>query len=200
MRLIGDSMGQHKKDKNIGSNIVSYPASPLVYEVAQKEYESELNRSSKLDNKLGIALAFFGAFSIYITKFFNFSFLLNTDSIPKSCLYNNFKFITITSQVIVIIAYVITLILLLLTVKNTKYLHFDCKYFIGDDQLYKSDNVSTLETKVAMRYIGATMMNTKTNDTKAKNFNRAILSLGVLIIVCIISEVLRINFFNLEAG
>lgn len=193
-------MGQHRKKKNIQANTISYPVSPLVYEVAQKEYEAELDRSSKLDNKVGITLTFFGVFSIYITKFFNFSFLVNAESIPKSCLYNNLKFFTIGSQVVVIIAYVVTLILLLLTAKATKYLHFDCRYFVADDQLYKSDNISALETKVAMRYIGATMKNTTTNDAKAKNFNRAILALGILIIVCIISEVLRINFFNLEAG
>lgn len=193
-------MSQHRKKKNIQANTIFYPVSPLVYEVAQKEYEAELDRSSKLDNKVGITLTFFGVFSIYITKFFNFSFLLNDEFIPKSCLYNNLKIITIVSQVTVIIAYVVTLILLLLTARATNYLHFDCKYFVGDDQLYKSDNVSSLETKVAMRYIGATMKNTNTNDVKAKNFNRAILALGILIIVCIISEVLRINFFNLEAG
>ena len=43
-------MGQHRKKKNIQANTISYPVSPLVYEVAQKEYEAAVELGKKMED------------------------------------------------------------------------------------------------------------------------------------------------------
>lgn len=187
-----------KENKSIKNQVtpISYPVSSLIYEVSQKEYEAELERSSKLDNKVGITLAFLGVFSTYIIKFFDFSVIVKAQTVPCSYLHI-LKITCIILQILIIIAYAVTIGLLLYTARATNYLHFDCEYFIDKKQLYLSTDMSSLEIKVAMRYMGAIIKNNETNDSRAKRFNRAVIMLGILILLCIIAETLQINFFKL---
>ena len=193
--MVGLKMNKkNNKSQHFASD--SYPAAPVVYEVTQKEYEAELERSSKLDNKIGITLAVFGVFSLYAVNFFNISAICDIVSTPDTA-FANIKCLCIALQVLIIILYLISIVLLLFTAKATKYYHFNCDYFIDTEQRFRATDMSNLETKIAIRYIGATIKNTETNDQRAKQYNAGSLCLGMLLVLCIIVELLRINYLGL---
>lgn len=185
-------MSHKKKTNSQPPDVKSYPVAFVVYDVAQKEYEAELGRSSKVDNKIGITLAFLGAFSLYVVKFFNVKEVCELEKVSVYAIN-----ICVFIQICIVLTYILTITLLLLTAKATKYLHFDCNYFVDDSQRFRGENVSNLQTKVAFRYIGATIENTETNDKRAKLYNRGALALGILLVLCILAELLRINCLGL---
>lgn len=191
-----DKMDRKKKNKDSTVIPKSYPVAPLVYEASQEEYNDELNRGSKFDNKIGMTLAFVGAFSLYIVRFFNFSSVWGIDS-GTSVLLRKAKVSCIILQFLIILAYILTVIFLLKAAKATKYYHFDCQYFINDKQYFRSKDITGLQTKVAARYIGATIENTKTNNKRAYDYNLGVLFLTILVPLCVAAELIRVNFLKL---
>ncbi|MEG1317331.1 MAG: hypothetical protein RSC86_08140, partial [Oscillospiraceae bacterium] len=65
-------------------NQKAYASAQLCFNIIKTEYDYELNRMSKLDNKINITLTFCGVLFLYVIKFFDIVQVLNRESVFNS--------------------------------------------------------------------------------------------------------------------
>lgn len=173
-----------------------YPAADINFSVIQKEYEYELNRSVKLDNKINMTITICGVLFIFIFKFLNFKEIFNSfnDSLAPNVLYF-IQSICAFGNIIVFSLFVYCVIKLILLLKSKGYYHFNCDDIFDNDLM--SECKENCEYFIAVKYWSATYQNNITNEKRSKDYNKILWSLCAMLLFCIITIFIKINILGL---
>ncbi|MDV7526354.1 hypothetical protein R4527_01870 [Acinetobacter baumannii] len=155
----------------------------LLYEVAKYEYESEINRTSKLDEKVNKILTFESLIIVAFTALVTNSNII--DLLKAKYSFNIILSYSLVGMFIITISISLYILIQCLALRNIKKLHVSQEMSMKVGVL---DNVSAY-IEVVKNYSDITINNQKSNDIKAeklfKNHNLLFISLFIIVLyVC----------------
>jgi hypothetical protein len=178
-------------------SIQSYQSANIVYETIQKEYESELNRSTKLDNKINIAVTLCGVLFIFILRFTNFLAIVNATSQNSMSGYtlHDIKVVCIIGNIAIIVLFVYIVISLIKLLGTRGFLHISGDELF-DKQIYELTQEQA-QIFISARWLAASAKNNETNEARSKKYDKTIRALIIMISICVAMEIIKCNFLGL---
>lgn len=174
----------------------NYPSADVSFDVVQREYEQELNRSLKLDNKINITLTFCGVVFLFVIKYLDFTSIFEASAVAmNTCQMCFIKAIVAFIQVAVIVLFLYAIIKLISLLHPKGYLHFNCDEIF--DKKLMIENEENSKFYILTRYWAATVKNNETNEQRSEIYNKAITSLKTMVILCVVAEFIKMNFLGL---
>lgn len=165
-----------------------YASANLCFDIMKTEYDYELNRSSKLDNKINITLTLCGVLFLYIMKFFNIIGVLNKESVFNSQNVTTFFVIVSALIYIAIIVFYLKAILKLIALLNPlNYLHINCDEIFDKALISEPDDITAYY--ISTKYLAATAKNAETNNSRSKDYAKVVIFLKIMLIFCFIAEI-----------
>lgn len=174
----------------------NYPSSEAAFKIIQNEYEYELNRSTKLDNKISITLTFCGVLFLFILRYLDIWSLI--EIIQNSSTGRGLPLTSVAciiGQVVIVVLFLRAILKLFFLLKTSTYLHVNCDV-IFDKNLAK-ESPEVLQMYMAAKYLAATNENNKTNENRSSQYASALPNLVGVIIACTVVELLKINILGL---
>lgn len=175
---------------------VKYPGAESCYEIVRFEYESELGRNSKLDNKISITLTFCGIFFLFLVKYINLLELFDVDI--KTLNERLLCFIVTLCaifQILIIILFICTVWKLVNLLKTREYKQFDSTVLVSEKMVKKNKDI--VQYYVLSKYIQIININNRINEERINDYNKVNKFLIVIVVLLVLVEILRINFLGL---
>lgn len=156
----------------------------LLYEVSKYEYESELSRSSRLDEKVNKILTFESVIIVAFTTLVTNSSII--EFLNQKIFFNFYLSYGLAITFFVIISISLYILIQCLALRNIEKLHVDQSMSL---RIGKLDVVSAY-IEVVKNYSEITIRNQKSNDAKAEKLfkNHNLLFLALLIIALYMSS------------
>lgn len=172
-----------------------YKGIEACYDITKTEYERELNRNEKLDNKINITLTFCGVIFLYCLKFLNFMAVFENEIRIVNLEFTIFlKLVYAFVNCSICYKFGKALYTLYKTIKLKNYGHLDT------NDIFK-EQLAELEDDQTKCYLVSVMnkainINYEYNQQRASEYNIAVENIKCTIILIIVSEFLKLNFFD----
>lgn len=174
----------------------TYPSAEIAINVAKLEYEYELNRSIKLDNKINITITFCGVIFLFIIKYLDLTAIINASSSwIDCCLFCLIKIFCCIGYILAVFYFLHAVIKLINLLKTSTYLHFNCDEIFNLKLIEEKEDVTNYY--ISTQYLAATSKNNETNEIRSNEYNKVIHSLIMLLLISIIVEAIKYNFLGL---
>lgn len=178
------------------NNQIEYPSAEISFNVVQQEYQYELNRSIKLDNKINMTITFCGVIFLFIIKYLDLTSIFNAlNKQTHECALCFIKMICCTGQIAAVGLFIYSIITLIKLLKNRGYLHFNCDEIFDNGLMKEKDEITRYY--ISTKYLAATSFNNMTNEKRSKEYDKVVFSLIMLLIICIVVETLKCNFLGI---
>lgn len=173
-----------------------YPSSSITFSVIQREYEYELNRSIKLDNKINMTITICSVLFLFIFRFLNFKELFGATNnfINDSAMYF-IKTICAFCYIGVFTMFIYCIIRLILLLRTKGYYHYNCNEIFDKNLNFEPKEIT--EVYIATKYWSSTCINNKTNEKRSKDYNHVLWVLCAMLILCIITVFIKVNILGL---
>ena len=171
---------------------VEYKASEQFYNAAKSEYDYELNRNAALDNKVSMTLAFCGVVLLFLIGYLDIRSLWSID-LPHQCWECILRFICSSLQIACVSSFAVCIIKLFGILSPRTYCRLDPNYLLNE-------TLPEWEELKAYMYLGVkyseiAAFNRRVNEDRTHKYGKAIKWLLFAILFCILSEIIKKNFF-----
>lgn len=175
-------------------NSKKYIGLESCYDLAKMEYERELERNEKLDNKISMTLTFCGVLFLFVLKYLNFMEIIEYNKVVIDIDFMNcLKIIMLFLGFSICYFFGKSVYILFSSIEARGYLHyrsnviFDKNLPCEDEEKVKYYNTSLL--------VQATSKNRIVNENRVKAYNEAINLIKKTAICIAIMEFLFYTFF-----
>ena len=169
----------------------TYKSAKEFCDIAKQEYEYEIERISKLDNKISITLGFCGGAFLFLLGYINIRSLWNFNT-QLMCVECILRFICTLLQIGCLSFFIVSIILLFKILRPRIYFRFDPNYLLKEET-YELDN-NQANMFIGVKYSEYAIYNSEINDIRSNEYSNSLKWLLAAIILCFVNEIIKKNF------
>lgn len=173
----------------------NYKGIESCYDMAKLEYERELNRNEKLDNKISITLTFCGVLFLFTLKYLDFMKIFKYDKIVINSDFMTFiKLVDVSFMLLLCYFFGKCIYILFNSMEAREYIHYKSNV-IFDKDLPSSDEdkVKYYNTYLLVK---ATNRNYVINENRTNRYNLSVRYIKKALFCIVLIELLSYTFFS----
>jgi len=170
-----------------------YKSSEQYCDAAKTEYEYELNRNTKLDNKVSITLAFCGVVLLLFIDYLDVRSLWEVEAQSQmQCWECILRFLCSVFQIACLAFFGVFIIKLIIILKPRLYLRLDTENLLIE-ALHEWDNDQAY-MYLGIKYSEFAVYNNSVNETRSEEYRKSMKWIAIAAILYFLNEIVKRNF------